>query len=275
MRRVRIAVGLVSAVCAFSVLAAPALAKHVEEKATFGKFTASIPGRTITPAEPAATKGIGSLTEINLAHNGLVINECLKTIRSSGQVDSQSSETFYQGVTFSKCLAEKVFNSNGGKEARKIGTFMIDFEFHSNKSAVVGEGAENELEIKKESSLSIPVGKGACTVVIPAQTVPVKANKRPNQEYEAVAYGTETEPASIKKFPTGFQEKLNIEMELTKIVTYVKPNPPFCEPSGTPIEDAESPWNGYVRNNDGFIEMEIEEITIKHGNVGFEPAPEV
>jgi hypothetical protein len=275
MRRVRIVVGLAAAVCAFSVLAAPALAKKVEEKATFGKFTANIPGRTISPSEPAATKGVGSLTEINLAHNGLVVRECLKPIKSEGQVDSESSETFYQGVTFAKCLAEKVFNSNGGKEARKIGTFMLDFEFHSNKSAVLGEGAENELEIKKESALSIPVGKGACTVVVPAQTVPVKAAKKPNQEYEAVAYGTEKEPANIKKFPTGFQEKLNIELELTKIITYVKPMPPYCEPAGSPVEDPASPWNGYVRNNDGTIEMEIEEITIKHGNVGFEPATKV
>ncbi|HYM55837.1 MAG TPA: hypothetical protein VES97_10770, partial [Solirubrobacteraceae bacterium] len=166
--------------------------------------------------------------------------------------------------------AQKPFGT--GTEEVKLKSFAIDFEFHSNKAAVIGEG-EGEIKIKKDSTLSIPVGKGACTVVIPEQTIPEKAERKPELEYEAASYTTEFEPAKIKKFPSGFQEKLNIEMEFKKVESWVKPAP-GCAPGGVVNEVPETPGFGYVVYGNGTMELELEEITIKNGNVGFEPKKE-
>jgi len=275
MRRVRVVLGLAVAVCAFGVLVAPAVAKKevgnkTKEPVIFGKFTASIPGGTISPTAKAVATGHGEVTEINLANGGLVIRKCLKPVKSKGEVESESSETFFQNIKFSKCRAVKGFNKGGGIEEPPIATFTLGIEFHSNKSGVVGEG-EGEIKIKEDSSVSIPVAhKGICTVVVPEQIVPAKAEKKPEAEYESVSYETEKEPAKIKKFPSGFQEKLNIEIEFSKVVTYVKPNE-FCHPGGKLVEEKESPWFGYVESRNGKMALELEEITIKNGNLGFEP----
>jgi hypothetical protein len=275
MRRVRVVLGLAAAVCAFGVLAAPALAKKQKEPAVFGKFTASIPGHpgAISPATPATASGTGSVTEISLADGALTIKECRKELKSTGKVESESSETFLQQIRFSHCYAQLKLEKSKFIGKEKVPNFTLALEFHSNKSAVLGEADESEVKVVTPSSVFIKVGKFPCTVIIPSQTVPLKAEKKPEHEYEAATYETELEPANIKKFPSGFQEKLDIEMEFNKVVSYLVPNPPGCEAEpGTPVnEDPESPYKGDAGYSKGHMELELEEITIKHGNVGFAP----
>lgn len=276
MRHARLALGVaVVVVCAFGALAGPAFAKKEKPAPTFGKFTASIPGRTISPTEPATTSGIGEISELSLAGGALFVEECVKELKSSGTVVSESSETFYQNVKFTKCLAQVKLGKSGLTTQLKVPTFVLGMEFHSNHSAVIGEGEEAALTIVKPSNVSVRIGKTACTVVIPAQTVPVRAEKKPDLEFEAAGYETEKEPANIKKFPSGFQEKLDIEWELKKLESLVKPNANCkyaAEPEGKFNNDPESPNFGFVEYGNGRFEGELEEITIKHGNVGFEPA---
>jgi hypothetical protein len=265
-------------VCAFGVLAAPALAKKQKAPAVFGKFTANIPGSpgAITPATPVTANGIGEVTEIDLAGGALTITECRKELKSTGKVEEERSETFFQNITFSHCYAQIKLEKSGFIGRQKVPTFKLGLEFHSNHSAVLGEGNETETRVTTPSNISIKVGKFPCTVIIPSQTLPGKAERQPELEYEAATYETEYAPAPVKKFPSGFQEKLDIEMEFNKVQSYLVPNPPGCEAEpGTSVDEEEgSPYKGDTHYDKGHIDLELEEITIKHGNLGFEPKKE-
>lgn len=277
MRRVRTAFGLAAVLCAVGTFAAPALAKKAKPPVVFGKFVASYPnGKPISSLEPAVAKGHGELTRLSLAGGALRIEECTGA-KSLGQVNSERAETFFQNVTFSHCLAS-VAVSKGITELLPVPKFTLGMEFRSNKAVEVGEGAESETEIVRPSTVTIPIGKKSpCKVTIPEQIIPGKAATKPEREYNAAGYTTEKEEASLKKFPLGYQEKLGIVMEFIKIESWLKPTERCLYEEGeegaydgTP----ETPAYGYVVYHKGTFEAELEEITIKHGNLGFEPAPE-
>jgi len=267
--------GLAAVACALGTLAAPALAKKPKPPVVFGKFVASFPGGApISPTEEATAKGHGDLEGLNLAHGALRIEEC-NDVKSVGSVDSERSETFFQNVTFIHCYANVTINK-GFTEQLKLPKFTLGMEFRSNKSVEVGEGAESETEIVRPSTVTIPIGKRApCQVTIPQQIVPGKAATKPEREYEAAAYETEKEPANLKKFPLGYQEKLYIAMEFSKVEAWVKPNEHciYAEgEEGAYDNTPGTPAYGYVVYGKGTLDAELEEITIKHGNIGFEPA---
>jgi len=281
MRAFRIMLGLAATLCAFGVSAVPALAHPEKPKAIFGKFIANYPlsPGAITPTSQASDRGLGSVEEINLADDGLVITKTEPgklsgcTVKSKGKVESESSDKFFQAITFSKCYATKGFGKHG-EEKVKLKKFNIDFEYSSDGALKVGEG-EGEIKIVSKSALSIPVGKNVCTVVIPEQTLPAKALIK-EEEYESAEYETEVNhEVNLKKFPAGFQNKLDIEMHFKKIETWVKPVPGCEQPGGALDETPETPAFGYDVFNKGNIEMELEEITIKNGNLGFETKAEV
>ncbi|HLM86595.1 MAG TPA: hypothetical protein VK272_10460 [Solirubrobacteraceae bacterium] len=271
--------GLIAAVCAFGTLVAPALAKKKEKPPVFfGKFIASFPnGKPIEAGSPAADKGHGELESLNLAKGALHVEHC-SPLKSNGMVDSARSETFFQDVHFKHCLAIVQLNP-GLKEELVIPPFTLAMEFHSNQSAEIGAGNENEVEILKPSTVTIPIGKKApCRVTIPSQTIPTKAEAKPEHLFEAASYETEKEETGIKKFPAGFQEKLDIEMSFTKIESWVKPNEHCIYAGGEEgAFDSEegTPAFGFVVYKKGSLAAELEEITIKNGDLGFETKEEV
>jgi hypothetical protein len=291
MRRVRVLVGCAVSVLAFAAMAAPALAKKEAPKVQFGKFIASLPGSTISTETPATATGHGEVLEgpkgpgIELAGGALTISKCLKDLSSTGKIVSEKSETILQKVTFKNCYAQSVTGKN--KEfisETKLPTFAIAFEFHSNQSAVAGEAETSEVNIKENSTIVIPVPtkKSPCKVTIPAQTIPTKAAIKPEKEYEAAFYATEKEGVEGKKqlerFPRGFQELLDIETEFAKVESWVKPDE-HCiftrGEEGAFDKEEGSPAFGNVVYTRGNFFIELEEITIKHGNVGFETKAEV
>ncbi len=277
MRHVRITVGIVAAVvCVFGVFAGPAFAKKEKKAPVFGKFTANLPGGEISPANPATATGTGEIDELELAGGALFINECSKEARSTGTVVSESSETLLQEVTYKKCIAKVTIGKSGLTSKMKVPTFHLAMEFHSNHSVVIGEAEEENLKIVRPSSVSVKIGKTTCSVVIPAQTVPVKAEKKPEKEYEAAGYESEFSPVKKKqlsKFPSGLQEELYIEWEYKKLESLVKPNSNCTYKGGALDNEPESPNFGYVVYKEGVFEGELEEISIKNGNIGFEPKP--
>ncbi len=278
MRRVRIVAGLASVVCALGAFAAPALAKKEVKEVVFGKFVASIPGGTISSGSPVTAAGHGELTSLDLAKGALSITNCEKPLKSTGKVESESSNTFLQIITFARCFS-KVGINHEVVEERKVKPFKLAMEFHSNHSVVAGESAPSEVKIVTPSTVTIPVAKGAaCVVVIPAQTIPTKAERKPELEYEAASYETEVETGlNPKKFPGGFQDKLNIEMEFNKIEAWLKPGAHCTYSGGTEgryDNEEGTPAYGYVVYTNGTLEAELEEITIKGGNLAFEPAKE-
>ncbi len=281
MRGFKIKLGVATTLCAFGVMAAPALAHHEHPKAVFGKFIANYPlaPGAITPTTPTTDKGIGSVEEINLGDGGLVIKEepgklsgC--AVRSTGKVEEESSEKFFQAITLSRCYAVKPFGKDGDEKI-KLKKFHLDFLYNSNGSLNIGEG-EGEIKITANSTLSIPVGKNVCTVVIPQQTLPAKALVKPGEEYEAAEYETEVnKEVKLKKFPAGFQNKLDIEMHFDKVENWVRPTSSCEFPPGEVDEEVGSPAYGYVVFKKGSMAMELEEINIKEGNLGFETKAEV
>jgi hypothetical protein len=260
-------VGFVAVLCAFGTLAAPALAKKVHTKPprVLGKFVANFPsGKAINESSPVTDKGIGSVERIELAEGAITIgDERCKKIKSSGSVNWERSDTIIQVIKFQGCKGTTdVGTSKNVKEQLKLPNFKIAFEFHSNGFAESGEGETSSVNIQK-TSVFVKASKGSpCTIEIPAQTIPVKATKKPENEFEAASYETEEIPAKIKKFPKGFQEKLDIEMEFKKVIANVLPSA-LC-----------SVGPGF-KNNKGIINAELEEITIKNGNLGFRDKEEV
>jgi hypothetical protein len=277
MRSVRTALGLAAVVCAFGTFAAPALAKKPKPPVVFGKFVASFPiTKSISPTEPALAKGHGELDVMSLADGALRIEEC-DDVKSRGEVTAESSETFFQNVTFTHCLAT-IPLGKGLTEQLPVPKFTLGMEFRSNKAVELGEGSVSETEIVRPSTVIIPIGKKSpCEVTIPEQIVPGKAATQPEREYDAAAYTTEKEEANLKKFPLGYQEKLDISMEFVKVESWVKPNEHCVYAEG---EDGAfdstpgTPAYGYVVYHKGAFEAELEEITIKHGNLGFAPVEE-
>jgi len=270
MRRVRVVLAFAVVVCAFGALSAPAFAKKVKPPVIFGKFVASIPGKTISPTEPAIATGHGELTSFKLGP--VEVEECAKEVKSVGKVESESSETLFQNIKFKNCIvwASLGKGEDKVKEKQKV-SFNLGFEFHSNRSLEVGQAEESDVGLT-ESSVSFKVAKTSCTLVIPAQTIPIKAEAKPEKEYEAASYTTlEDKEVKLKKFPAGFQDKLVIEMEFKKLEGLLKPNA-GCTSELPVNEEPESPRFGYIEYRNGELEAELEEVVIKNGNLGFEPA---
>jgi hypothetical protein len=259
-------VGLVAAVCMFGVLTASASAKKITEPVVFGKFVASLPGGTISPEHPAKAAGIGEMGESKIGP--LEFEECEKELKSKAMVTSESSEEFTTEIIFKKCPF-KFQKDNSGAEVHKA-SFKLDITFHSNGSTEIGEGSEGEAEIAA-SSIPIKIQKSFCNGVIkiPSQTIPFRAVKNPEVEFESASYGTEHETVSggkLKKFPSGFQEKLDVEWEFKKVNAEATPT------ANCPLEGGTfNPETKMVEWKTGTMEGELEEITISGGNLGFAP----
>ncbi len=284
MRSVKtILLGVAVAACVFGMFAAPAFAKKKPKKeVVFGKFTASIFGKTISESEPATASGHGEIESeeqpgIVLAGGALTVKECSRALHSTGKVDESRSNTFFQTVTFKDCWERRPVAA--GTESVKLPTFKLSFEFHSNKSGVIGEGEASEVKITKDSRVVVSIAKkSACQVTIPEQTIPTKAKTKPNREYEAAFYETEKEEVTgkkkLKEYPSGFEEKLDIETEFKNVTAWIKPAE-HCEfPEGSIDKEPETPAYGYVVYRKGHLDILLEEIAIKGGNVGFEPVEE-
>jgi hypothetical protein len=269
--------GMAVAICALGALSAPAFAKTPKEKkpVVFGKFVANVFGGTISATTPVEAKTKeGSVSAIALGP--VEVEECEKEPTSKGNVTSESSETFFQEVTFSKCPVYALLGKGKNRVKLKYHIkFSLGMEFHSNRSVGVG-GAEESLVHIDASSVAFKISKTSCTVVIPPQDVPIKAETKPEKEFESAEYSTvpvavEPKKHNLEMFPSGFQDKLNVGFELKKMLSYLKPNE-GCESEQPVINEPENPWDGYVEYKNGKIEAELEDITIKHGNLGFEPA---
>jgi hypothetical protein len=273
MRSLRITIGLAAAACVFAICAAPTFAA-AKEKLFFGEFTASIAGKTISEAEPAVTKGHGEVSEFRLGPWEIT---CESELKSKGKVTAERSESFFTELSFKGCTTNQKVGKGGVEETKKLKFSKgIDFEFHANGSANVGK-SESEVKILNPTSVTVKAAGDKCKLVIPAQTIPIQAEKNPEKEFESAEYGTETESvekSQLKKFPSGIRERLNIFMEFKKILTEVPVEPGKCIYSKEP-EGKFNPETKTVEFTNGVLEAELEEIEVKGGELGFDPTPPV
>jgi hypothetical protein len=243
MRRTTMVLAVAIGALTWGVLASPALA--VKEKPVFGKFRASVAG---------TAKGHGEADEMVLGP--YKFESCEKELHSNGMVALGESETFFQEVKFSKCVATR--NAGGGLKESVFASFALGMEFHSNGSLKLGP-----------TSVTFGASNSTCEVTIPAQWVPAVAEtKGEYKSFEAATYSTEQEKLEggpEKKFGE-FRERLDITWELNSVNTTVKLTP-TCSYEGAHLNAA-----GEAEFGGGKMEGELEEVTLQQGNVSFIPA---
>jgi hypothetical protein len=192
MRHLRITLGLAATVCAFAVIAAPALAHE---------FTASASGTTK-----------GTTEEVQTFKFGPFKITCLRAV-SKGLVAAGSSKTLNDTIKFMKCSTEGKIGTHKIELQTRFVTPLV-VEYHANGFVETGsETVEEEGSAKLaggEVQLKVSAGaKFKCNINWPEQTLPVRAEKNPEGEFSAATYSNE--PGKLgKKFPGGQQTKLLI-----------------------------------------------------------------
>jgi hypothetical protein len=157
----------------------------------------------------------------------------------------------------------------GGVEEPVSVSFTLGMEFHSNGFAETGEGAGVEI---KKATVKFKAKKSYCEVNIPTQFIPNQAEKKPEKEFEAFSYKTEKEKltgSQEKKFGE-FRERLAIEWEFKGFNANV-PVTPTCEYRNGEEGGKLNPVTKEVEFSGGKMEGELEEITLKGGNLKFVP----
>jgi hypothetical protein len=273
MRSLRITVGLVAALMTVSLAAAPAYAKKEKEKAFYGEFVAEVAGQKISPENPVVAKGKDEPGILTMRVGKAWTVTCEKD-KSVGKVDFERSETFTSKFSFRKCMAH-VLIDNGQIRENKTAKIENGFamEFRANGSGQVGQ--ESESKIIHGSSVKTKIKGANCEFRIPNQTLPTKAEKNPEGEFETVTYfPTKETETKLSKYPKGFKETLEIDVEMENRVLYEIPvSEPTAEENGpcelvNPGSKRYNPETKALEETGG-LELEVEEIGIKGGSFGF------
>lgn len=225
MRHIKMACGLAVAVGALCVGVVPALAADES-------FVANIPGKTISPAKPAKAKGKSEEPQV-FKFGPKFIFKCQQspfpenreagpTALTSATVEEETSSTLEVGITFKKCGRYATASTEEFTPATIKGKLTVIY--HINGFVIVeGNGEGEELEYDKgaeilETALTIkePAAK-ECTIIIPAQTVPLGAVKKPEGEFSAAVYSNEFTPTAKKGFVNNEKESLVIANEFKKL----------------------------------------------------------
>jgi len=175
MRRVRITLGLMAAVCAVALSATAAMA-HT--------FTASIAKKTISEATPGKVKG-GSVGP--QAFKFGPIHTTCESAGTKGIVTEEASATLKVVAKYHGCTTSiKV----GAEPATLKTRFLapVEYSFHANGSAEVGtEGEEGSVEIGSGAA-ELKITGIKCLISWPAQTVPMRAIAKPEEQYSAALF---------------------------------------------------------------------------------------
>jgi hypothetical protein len=224
MRHLRMALGLAVAVCALCLMAVPALAHN---------FTASRLPTPLSESSPGHTKGVSIASENLEAERNQKFTfgpfEIMCTAQAhantiaEGAVSWSTHSTFSTLVKYNKCLTKAHFGSfvaglktsfNVNPETKKAEP--LKYVYHVNGFAEIGTGETvSEVEVGSGAATFSISGK-VCKIVWPRQTVPATAEKKPTGEFSSAVYSNESVPveetfANMKKFPSGFQQRLIIE----------------------------------------------------------------
>jgi hypothetical protein len=197
MSKIRLAIGATAMSCALALSASPALAHQ---------FRASFLGKT---------KG-KNLTVQELRFGPFHIL-CHKAT-STGEITELTSPTLFDIVKYSECRTE----GHIGTEPIFFKTHFkapIDYEFHANGFVETGSESESEVKLVHPGEVELTVEFLKCIIKWPPQTIPLKALKTPEEEFSAITYKNEeiANPTHPKKFPSGFQKKISMKMELKQM----------------------------------------------------------
>jgi len=275
MRRVRMALGLAS-LCAFLLTAVVPASAH--------QFTASREPTPLSEENPGKTKGVGVESEgLEAERNQKFIfgpfeilckaNAGAKTI-AEGAVSWSTHSTFSTEVKFLKCLTKAHFGSfvaglktsfNANPETHQ--TDPVKFVYHVNGFAEIGTGETvSEVEVGTGDATFVIGGK-VCKINWPAQTVPAAAVKKPEGEFSSAVYSNTlfevpNTPLQLKKFPSGFQERLIIDNNFKGMEWHFEEGE--CLGEGGFEEEAKA-TEGKSAKYEGAVEHQV-----LQGNLGFE-----
>jgi hypothetical protein len=209
--------GVAAALCAFAFFATPALAEEFEA-------TRNPPCST---ASPCATKGISPAGEFSQElHFGAFTIKCdaktkAKTV-GEGAITWEFSPTFATEIKFYKCDTVAKFGDGfvGGLHTTFNEGEPMKILYHINGYAEIGTGeTTSEVEVGGGAATFKIAGK-ICKIDWPAQTVPAKAEKDPEEQYSSAVYSNREAAVAAgkaKKFPSGYQKKLVIANEFKKM----------------------------------------------------------
>jgi len=177
MRNVKMTIGAAAAVCAFGVMASPVMAAGFNSTG-------------------GATKGSGEEQSFKL---GPFKIKCEKAVAHGG-AHAGVSKAIVDEVKFSKCATEAKIGLNPIYLKTEFAT-PLDIEYHATGFVQVGselEGAGSEATLKG-GTIEVKIGVLGCLIEIPFQTVPTKAEKKPEETFAEAAYENETYEAGSGK----------------------------------------------------------------------------
>jgi hypothetical protein len=281
MRHVRMAWWSAVAVCALALAltAAPTLANQ---------FTASRQPKPLSEAEPGKTKGVGvgstalggeernQELRFGVFHIFCSAKTFGKTI-GEGAVSWALSPIFATEVKFEKCLTKTSFEGfiagtktrfNVNPETNK--TEPVKFVYHYRGFVELGSGeTEAEVEVGSGDATFQIAGK-VCKIDWPRQTVPANALKKPEEVFSTAVYSNKYVPVEekfLKKFPSGFQQRLVIANEFKGMEWHYEEGQ--CLGEGG-FEEGVKKEEGKSATYKGSLEEEV-----IGGNLGFEGGAEV
>lgn len=235
MRHARLTLGLAACVCAFVLAVSPALAHE---------FVASKSGALKGVAQQGSSKEtiIGPNTqEIKL---GTFKVYCNKTV-ATGSVLAGATKTFTSTVKFNWCWTPVKYGNHTGAVAVHMAAPLV-IEYHANGFVEIGSETEEvegsvvlkggEAEMKLSTGVNEEFEKSRCFVKWKEQTLPAKAEKKPELEYSSVVFSNATLPSTkTKKFPDGFQHYIKVSNSF-KAIHYEYEGEP-CEEWGKGEEE--------------------------------------
>jgi hypothetical protein len=213
MKRLSIVSGLIVAALALAIGTASASAEH--------QFTASAVNK------PFPLKIVGRGEEQTLRFGKFKV-ACERTTVVGSITGSPASE-IKVAQRFRECVDVEGRFENTETEPPIRFESPVEFTYYANGSAEVGHEEEMEL-----GQITLRVGNtGGCRVVWPRQKVPLrKIENNPEGEFGSVTYEPFEEKVSgkskLKKFPSEFQQKLDIVNVLRNMKYEYKPKG-LCE----------------------------------------------
>jgi hypothetical protein len=211
MRKLRIVGILAGALCALALTAVPAMASN---------FVASKLGRTTGRGFEEILVEPHVFPEFNPAQMqewkfGSFRILCYKA-HEAGEVTELVSELFTTNIKFQKC-GWYPESSNSLHVAASFSKSGLTIVYHAKGyTEAVGNGEGEEIEYKqatiRETAAYFKISSTKlCKIIIPEQTIPIQAIKKPNETFSDAVYSNTTHEVPVSKtFPSGEQKRLLI-----------------------------------------------------------------
>jgi hypothetical protein len=228
MRHIKMACGLAVAVGTLGASVAPALAASASSN-----FIASIPHRTISPEHTAKTSGKTEESQTFKFNNVKIVCQVFKAgslqytkegpaALTAGVVSEELSTTLEVTIHFQKCgriIRDVPAEPKEDEYVPANFKGKVTIIYHVNGfGEILGNGEGEELEYGKgknatirETAATFKIAPAKqCTVIIPEQTVPIKAIKHPEEEFSAATYSNVFTPTVRRGFVNNEKESLEI-----------------------------------------------------------------